>query len=254
MKPQETHRSKFFWNPAAWLIAMLITAIPGVLSAQERPLAERPVPIIQVSGEGEAKLAPDIAIVSAGVVREARTAREALTANNEAMAAVISALKEAGIAERDLQTSSFSIQPRYVYPSAKDGEQVDPRIVGYSVSNRLTVRIRDIEKTGQILDRMVSLGVNSDGNIDFTNDDPSKALSQARALAVKDAAEKARTLADAAGVTLGSVLEITESSGQPRPVAFQRTMAAARSAESVPVQGGENSYNVSVQIRWEITQ
>lgn len=168
------------WSLLAGILAICIIAAAGSALAQERPSAERPVPVIQVSGKGDATVAPDIAIVNAGVVREAKTAREALSANNEAMSAVIAALKEAGIEDKDLQTSSFSIQPRYVYPKAKNGQQAEPRIVGYSVSNRLTVRVRDIAKTGQILDQMVSLGVNSDGDIRFTNDDPSAAIAQAR--------------------------------------------------------------------------
>ena len=234
---------------AAW-----VTAMADIANAQKRPLAERPVPVIQVSGEGEARLAPDIAIVSAGVVREAKTAREALTQNNEAMTAIIAALKDAGIAESDLQTADFSIQPRYVYPPNRDGEQAEPRIVGYSVSNRLTVRIRNIEETGRILDQMVSLGVNSDGDIRFTNDDPSEALAKARAEAVRNASQKANTLASAAGVELGAILEISESSGRPQPVTMERTIAASRSADFIPVQGGENTYSVSVQMRWEIAQ
>ncbi|MFC6490914.1 SIMPL domain-containing protein, partial [Nitratireductor sp. GCM10026969] len=157
-------------------------------------------PKIMVTGEGEARISPDMAIIALAVQREGETAREAMDENNAAMAAVIAALKEEGIEARDLQTSGLSIDPQYVYPNNNNGEE-KPRITGYRVTNALTVRVRDLENVGEILDRSVSLGVNQGGNITFTNDDPSEALSQARTRAVEDAVAKARTLAEAAGVS-----------------------------------------------------
>ncbi|MDA4633629.1 SIMPL domain-containing protein, partial [Escherichia coli] len=107
------------------------------------------------------------------VLQEKPTAREALTANNETMAKVLDAMKKAGIAERDLQTSGFNIDPRYVYPDNKQGQPPQaPKIVGYAVSNSLSVRVRDLKKVGEILDQSVTLGVNQGGNLTFTNDKP----------------------------------------------------------------------------------
>lgn len=249
---------------AAFLAAPLVVPAgapfgPAALGA-ERPLAERPVPVIRVAGLGEAKLSPDMAIVSMAVRREAETAREALTANNEAMAATIAAMKAAGVSDKDLQTSGFSIQPRWFYPrnnKSNGGSDEEPRIVGYTVTNQLTMRVRDLSKLGELLDKSVTLGVNQGGNVRFANDDPASALAEARAAAMRDARKRAETLAEAAGVALGPVLEISENATRPQavPIARARTMEmAADASASVPVEAGENSYKVTVQAVWEISQ
>ena len=210
---------------------------------------------IVVTGEGEATLSPDMALIQLAVVREAETARAAMDSNNEAMTAVIAALKEAGIEARDLQTNGLSIEPRYVYPNEKNGES-QPRIVGYQVTNGLTVRIRDLDKVGEILDRSVTLGVNQGGSIVFTNDDPSEALNEARKRAVEDAVSKARTLAEAAGVALGDVLQISENTvGNPPPMPLgAKVMRMEAAADAVPVERGESSYTVRVNVTFELDQ
>lgn len=217
---------------------------------------DEPPPRILVSGEGSAQLAPDMAVVQLTVTREAKTAREALDANSKAMSEVLAAMKKQGIAERDLQTSNFSIQPKYTYPPrTSSGEAKAPSIVGYTVRNSLSVRVRDISKVGAILDQSVTLGVNEGGSILFTNDDPSAAITQARIEAVQEARSKAETLARAAGVKTGRVLEISEQSFQPRPMPMARAeMAMARSADAVPVAAGENSYRVTVNLTIAIEQ
>ena len=142
-------------------------AFPAMAGAADLP----PPPRIIVSGEGEATVAPDLALLTLSVMREAKTARAALDANNDAMAAVIAAMKSAGIKDRDLQTAGIQINPRYNYTNKPDGSQ-EAELVAYQVTNTLSVRIRDIDKTGEILDKAVSLGVNQGGGISFTNDDP----------------------------------------------------------------------------------
>lgn len=241
----------------AALSALAAPSWPGGASAAERPLAERPLPVIRVQGEGEVFAAPDMAIVTLGVLREAKTARQALDDNNAAMAEVIKAMKAEGIAGKDLQTSGFSIQPRYYHPPRKsDGEVGPPQIVGYAVSNNLTVRVRELGKLGAILDRAVTLGVNTGTGISFTNADPAQFIEKARAAAVKDAAGRAATIAGAAGVSLGQLLEISENYTQPRPVPMARAkmMVEAMAADAVPVEAGESSYTVNVQASWEILQ
>ena len=213
-------------------------------------------PRILVSGEGRVDIAPDMAVLSLMVIREAPTARAALDANSAAMAEVLKAMQAAGIAERDLQTANFSIQPRYTQPPRQSsGEREAPRIVGYSVRNGLTVRVRDIDRVGEIIDTSVTLGVNEGGRILFTNDDPSAALTRARGEAVRDALARAGTLAEAAGVKTGAVLEISEQSHRPGPVPMARAdMAMAMSADAVPVAAGENSYTVTVSVSVAIDQ
>ncbi len=211
-------------------------------------------PRIIVTGEGEATAAPDTALISLVVMEEKATAREALTANNESMAKVLDGMKKAGIAERDLQTSGFNIEPRYVYPENKDGKQPAeaPKIVGYAVSNSLSVRVRDLKKVGEILDQSVSLGVNQGGNLTFSNDKPDTILEEARKKAVANAISKAKTLSTAAGVELGKIVEITEQSYNPGPMPMARGKMMAMAADSVPVAAGENSYNVTVNVTFEL--
>lgn len=210
----------------------------------------QPPPRIIVSGEGQATVAPDLALLSLSVMREAKSAREALDANNDAMAAVIAAMKAAGIDERDLQTAGIQIQPRYNFTNKPDGSQT-AELVAYQVTNTLSVRIRDIAKTGEILDKAVSLGVNQGGSITFANDNPAQVITEARKLAVANAVDKAKVLAEAAGVGLGRVLEITDQSYSPMPMpmeakSFDRAMGAA------PVQAGENAYRVQVNVTFEM--
>ena len=211
-------------------------------------------PRISVTGEGEARVSPDMAVITLSVLREGETAREALDENNAAMTGVIDALKGRGIEARDLQTSGLSISPQYVYPR-DDNDEERPRIVGYQVTNSLTVRVRDLAKVGEVLDEAVSLGVNQGGNIVFTNEDLSEALADARGRAVEDAVAKARTLAEAAGVSLGDVLRISESSvsAPPRPLGKVMRMEAAADA-SVPVEAGENTHTIQVDMVFELEQ
>lgn len=236
---------------------LLILSLAGFTFSTALPADNsQPVPRIVVTGEGRVDLAPDMAILSLTVTRQEETARAALDANSMAMSAVQKAMTSAGVAARDLQTSGFSIQPKYFYPpQQKSGEREPPRIVGYTVRNSLTVRVRDISNVGAILDKSVSLGVNEGGNISFTNEDPSEAITEARIRAMKHAISKAGTLAKAAGVKTGQILEISEQSYTPRPVQMARAeVSMGMAADSVPVAAGENSYKVTVNVSFAIDQ
>ena len=215
-----------------------------------------PFPKILVSGQGSVDIAPDMAILSLTVTREADTARGALDANSAAMNKVLDAMKAEGIDARDLQTSGFSIHPRYSRPPPKPtGEREKPMIIGYTVRNSLSVRVRDISAVGAVLDKSVTLGVNEGGNIRFSNADPSAAIEQARIKAVKQAIAKAKTLATAAGVKTGKLLEISEQSFNPRPISMASAgMSMARTAEAAPVAAGENTYKVMVNVSFAIDQ
>lgn len=236
-------------------ILTLALATTAMIAVPFAALAdETPRPRIMVTGEGEAAIAPDTAVLSLVVMEEKPTAREALTANNESMARVLDGMKKAGIADRDLQTSGFNIEPRYVYPENKDGKQQPeaPKIVGYAVSNSLSVRVRDLKKVGEILDQSVSLGVNQGGNLVFTNDKPDAILEEARKKAVASAISKAKTLSTAAGVELGKIVQISEQSRNPRPMPMAQSKMMAMAADSVPVAAGENTYNVTVDVTFEL--
>ncbi len=231
---------------AASMLAITVLPTAAQILPEQKPR-------ISVTGEGEESMRPDMALLSFSVMRQAETAREALTANNEAMAQVIAALKADGVEDRDLQTAGIQINPRYEYPTSPDGRQRQV-LTGYEVSNTLTVRVRDVQKTGAILDKVVSLGVNQGGGISFTNTDPAAAIESARREAVADAIAKARTLAQAAGVELGPILEISEVASRPQPMPYMAAKMRAEAADAVPVEAGENSYRVEVTMSFGIMQ
>lgn len=238
-----------FFAPALAGAALFAAALlPAMPAAAQETMAGRQPPRISVVGEGEVSVAPDMAVVTLSVLREAATAREALAANSAAMKEVLDALKAAGIAERDIQTSRFNIQPRYTQSKTQE-----PKIAGYAVSNEVTVRIRKLAEAGSVIDKVVDLGVNQGGGITFVKEDLKETLTEARKRAVADALDKARTLAEAAGVKLGPVLSIEESAVPPRPIAYAAPMRVA-AEKAVPLASGENSYQTQVSVVFEIAR
>lgn len=208
--------------------------------------------VIAVTGRGEVAMAPDMALVNLTVMREAETAAAALKMNTEALEAVMKTLREEGIAPRDIQTSQFSIDPKYVYPN-RDKPR---KLVGYTVRNGVTLRVRELANLGALLDKVVSLGVNEGGDIQFINDDPSEAVSQARVQAVQNAMASAKTLAKAAGVKLGDLAHLSEQSAAPiaEPVMLEAGYARMAAESAVPIAAGENRYSVTVTMHYEIEQ
>ena len=235
-------------NPLVLLLAALLVLSPAWARAEQAP------PSTTMSGEGEVSAPPDLAHVSTGVVTRDATAQGALDANNAAMAQVVEEMKRAGIEPRDLQTSSFSVQPQYYHPpQGKDGRHEPPRIVGYQVSNTLLVRVRDLARLGAILDISVRLGANQLGGISFAVSEPAPYLETARKAAMADAIARASLYAEAAGVRLGRVLSISENGGgRPSPV-FAR-MARAEDAAPVPIEAGEQAISARVSVTWELLQ
>ena len=223
---------------AAFIAGALLT---GPALAQTEPPAA-----ISVTGEATVSVPPDLAEVDGGVTSEARTAREASEANNVAMGKVLSALKGAGIAEKDFQTSRLSLQPQ-----SAPNRAGPPAIVGYRASNRVTIRVRDVTKVANVIDTLVAAGANDIGGINFMVSQASKLLDEAREQAVADARRKADIYAKAAGVTLGAPLSISEE-GSPGPMPF-RKMAGGMAA-AAPVAQGEETLQVTVSVSWAIKQ
>ncbi|MBB4477490.1 SIMPL domain-containing protein [Rhizobium etli] len=230
------------------LLALPLAAAAPAMAQEAKPREA----VISVTGDGESSMAPDMAVVTLSVVKQAKTAREALDENNKAMKDVLGALKSGGIAERDLQTSGFSIQPQYNYPQPVDGQQQQPQLIGYQTINSITVRLRDLAKLGQVIDQSVTLGINQGGEIQFTNDKPEAAIEEARKNAVAEAAKKAKTLSEAAGVKLGRIIEINENDPRPLPQPAYRATMMKEADAAVPVQGGETTYHVSVTVTFAI--
>ena len=235
----------------ALLVAMALLPAPFLSApvfAQDAPAPGR----LSVSGEGRVAAAPDMATVSLAVSRETETASEALRATSEAMAEVLAALREAGLEERDVQTTDVSLSPVYERDSSIRPERERPTIVGYAARNGISVRVRDLDLLGEVLDRTVDLGVNEGGGLVFGNSEVDALQSEARALAVGDAVARAEAMAAAAGVELGRLVSLQEGGGfVPPPRPFETRMAAAE-AVAVPIAAGESETVARVNAVFEI--
>jgi hypothetical protein len=207
-------------------------------------MAESMPPAISVTGEASVSVPPDMARIEGGVTSEARTAREASEANNVAMGKVLLALKGAGIADKDMQTSRLSLQPQYA------PNRPPPNVItGYQASNRVSIKLRDVSKVAGVIDTLVGAGANEIGGVNFMVEAASKLLDEARTRAVADARRKAEIYAAATGVTLGAPLSISEESA-PNAVPYRRMSAGL--AASAPVAQGEETLSVSVNVTWAI--
>ncbi|MGR3748149.1 MULTISPECIES: SIMPL domain-containing protein [unclassified Paracoccus (in: a-proteobacteria)] len=203
---------------------------------------------LTVTGQGEARIAPDMATIQLGVTSQADSAAEAMRQNASQQSAVIEALKGAGIADTDIQTSGLNLNPMMDY-----GENRAPSVTGYQASNMVAVRVSEMGSLGEVLDAIVAAGANQIDGITFGRKDGKDAEDEARRAAVADARHKAEILAEAAGVSLGQVLVIgdTQMSGGPRPM-MRMAADAAPMAESIPVEAGELSVNAVVQIEYAL--
>ena len=233
---------------AAFAGAMLLAA-PAM--AQEM---KQPVRTITIQGEGSVTAKPDTASVNAGVVTEAETAREALTANTDKMSKVFSAIKSAGIAEDDIRTSNFSVSPVYSHsPRKPDGSQEEPKITGYRAFNNVSVIIRDLTKVGAVLDELVTAGANNVNGVNFYIDDTQALTDKARTQAVEDALRRATLLTQAASANLGKVITISENGGYtPQPVMMMRAEAADFGGKAAPVAGGTQEITANVTLVIEL--
>ena len=209
---------------------------------------ERPEPVAMVI---QFVAHADQARVSAGVVSQAATANAALDANTQAMERVFEALRDAGIEDRNIRTSNFSVSPQY--EPFRQNNPEPRRIVGYQVSNQVTAIVEEIDELGGTLDALVRSGANQLNNISFSIADPKPLEEEARRGAVQDAIAKAQTLAEAAGVNLGQILSIQEGGGGYQPPGPIFTLAEqAFDTRSVSVAPGESTVSISVSITYAI--
>ena len=198
--------------------------------------------LVTVTGEASLSVAPDAAVIRIGVTSVGKTAKAASEINTKEMTAVLAAIKASGIAERDIQTSRLSLQPQYDPNKAGTA-----RLLGFQVTNQLTVTIRDIGKLPELLDSAVGAGANEMSGIEFIVSKQSNLLDQARGEAIADARRKAELYAKAAGAKIGPVLAITEEGASPpHPV-----MKALR-AGAVPIAPGEQTLRASVTVSYEL--
>jgi len=229
----------------AFILATLALSLAATTARADEPLRT-----IAVIGVGEVTATPDIAHATVGVRTVAETARAALSENSTTMAAVLDQLRGAGIAERDIQTTSMSLHPRWGTETTSSGsrEQV---LNGYEAANLLRVTCRDLSKLGQLLDSLVGAGANDMRGISFDVDDRVKLMNEARAIAVRNARANAGIYAREAGVSLGAVLLISEA-GISTPTHSNRAMAEMAVAASVPIAGGEQTISTSISVTFAI--
>jgi uncharacterized protein YggE len=229
--------------------ALALSALPfAPAAAQAQPAA------VVLSGTrldlvatGEVSRVPDIARISAGVVTTAPTATAALAQNAAQMASVRAALKRAGIADRDIQTSSINLYPDY----RQDPQGANPQIIGYRASNEVSVKFRDIAATGKILDALVAEGANQINGPMLAIDKPEAALDEARTLALANARARAELYARALGKRVGKILSISEagpSYGGPVPMMAMR----AEAAQATSIDPGEQTLTVSLSVSFEL--
>lgn len=235
----------------ALLVALLaIGALAGIALVRPSPAAAQNSGVsgmrqVTVVGTGEARVAPDMATVQLGVETTAPTTQEALAENNRQAQAIIEQIKQLGVAEKDIQTSGFNIYATY----NESGREV----TGYTVSNMVSVTIRDLQSAGALLDSVVQAGANRVYGISFGLANPEAALSQARDAALANARARAEQLANGTSATLGQVLVISENIGAPPVLPMMAGRAEAMDqAASVPVQAGEQVYSAQVQITYEL--
>lgn len=240
-----------------WTATMLmgVAAMAGGAAAQTpAPPAQTVEPLVPASGavldvvaQGRTTRVPDLAVIRAGVVTQAPTAAESLRANSERMARVLTGLRRAGVAARDVQTAQVSLQPQYRY-----GENQPPQVTGYQATNSVAVRFRDVARAGAILDALVAEGANQIDGPALTLDQPDAALDEARTDAIRRARARADLYARAAGLRVERIVSIAEGAAPdfprpPSPVAL-RTFDASEA--KTQIAAGEQEVTATVTVRF----
>ncbi|MET4665355.1 SIMPL domain-containing protein [Sphingomonas sp. PvP056] len=226
--------------------AVLAAATPAM--AQTTPTILPDGALLDVSAEGRTARVPDVATIRAGVVTQGQTAAAALSENATRMARVLAALKQAGVAARDIRTASVALNPQYRYTEGQP-----PAVTGYQASNSVSIRFRDVAKSGAILDALVAQGANQIDGPTLSLDKPDAALDEARTDAVKIARSRAELYAKAAGMSVVRIVTISEngtndgSNPQPPVFAMARAMKAS---DSTPIAAGETQVSVTVTVRF----
>ena len=233
---------------AAALGALVLAGCSGVAAQLDEPEGNGQR-TVSVSGSGSVAAAPDQVAVRLGVETMAESASEALSQNSEQMQAVIGALEEAGIPAEDIQTQTVELRPQYETPEPRPEQAAQPELVGYIASNVVEASSEDLDAFGELLDAAVQAGANRVEGIRFEVTNQAELLSQAREAAWADAEEKAQQLADLAGVQLGQVMSLNESTSVPRPVGLRLEEEAAA---AVPIQPGTEEIRVDLQVTWSL--
>jgi uncharacterized protein YggE len=227
-------------------------ALTSIAAAQDdsQHVSSKLIPSITVIGTGEVNSKPDMATINIGVTTEAESAADALKANTEKMNRLMEDLKRTGIDDKDIQTSNFSVHPRYDHDP--EGRRA-PKINGYQVNNQVQVKVRKLNSLGRLLDDVISSGANNVQGIEFSLADSTNAMDDARTKAMADARRKAELYAKAAELKLGKPMLIQEqiTRGGPQPMPYARM---AMAAEAVPVAAGELTTSAQITVTYRIVE
>ena len=240
--------------PAVGLVALLAVACDGGDTIVQN--TNQGATGVSATGTGRAFGEPDVAVVSVGVNVQRETVEQARSDAAAAQEAVIESVKDNGVADDDIQTTGFSVYPQYDYSPARPEGQ----IIGYVVNNQVTIKIRDLDTTGRVIDDATVAGGNDAvvQGVSFTIDDPTELREEARRQAVERAQQQAQQLADTAGVELGDLISISESTGGipfvDTPATGGRGLDAAVQVPETPLQPGQVEVNVSVSLQYVIQQ
>ena len=235
-----------------FLALSLAIAVPMTANAQTSPdiaIASPQGTLLSVSASADATRVPDVATISTGVVTQAADANAAMRANAQQMDKVREAIKAAGIADRDVQTSGINLHPQYRY-----AENQPPTITGYQATNTVNVKVRDLTKLGKVLDAFVASGANQVNGPSFEIDKPDEAYAEARVSALRKAQAQARTYADALGLQVRRIVSISEGGASlPRPMPMVRAMASdAMMAKETSVAPGETTLSIGIEVVFEL--
>ena len=225
---------------------LLIATLAAPAFAADQPLVNPAATRLDIDATGEVARTPDTVEISAGVVTQASTAARALADNAQRMTATIAALKRAGVAAKDMQTSAVRLQPQYRY-----ADNQPPVITGYQATNQVQVRLHDVAGSGAVLGALVAAGANQIDGPNLTVDKPEAALDEARTQALTAARTRAELYAKAAGLHVRRIAQISESGGGSviRPMAM---MAMAKRADSTPIEAGETKLTVTLHVTFEL--
>jgi len=206
---------------------------------------------ITISGEGIAYVKPDVAVISLGVKTEGKKSDEVVSQNNEKMNAIIQSIKDLGIEDKDIKTSLYNLQPKYNYTQTRGQE-----LVGYSLNQQITVKVRDFEKISSVLDKSTSNGANTIGQLQITVDDPESAKAEAREKAIEAAKTKAEAMAKNSGMKLGKIINIYEDyNNYPQPMYDTNMVMAEKAVSSITpptIEAGEEEISVTVFLTYKV--
>lgn len=229
-------------------LALGLAGLPAAARAQQASITQAIAGTrLDIGAIGEVTRVPDIAIISAGVMTRSASARGAMQDAANRMARVRAALRRAGVADRDIQTSNVSLNPDYAYENNKA-----PRLVAYNASNQVSIRFRDVGKAGEILDALVAEGANSINGPSLVVDKPEAALDEARARAVTAGRARAELYARAMGMRVARVVAVSESGGYAPPPPMPMMARAERDQSSTQIDPGEQKLQVSLQMTFEL--